>query len=279
VLEIIVVDNASSDGTVQMLRREFPAINVIANEENIGFAAACNQGLIIARGRYWMLLNPDTEVEKDVPNPFATLIDFMDTNPRAGVCGPSLFYGDGKRQDSAFGFPSLAQVYMDLYPVNWRLRASRWNGRYPRAWYERGLPFPIDHPLGAALLVRPMAARQVGYLDESYFIYSEEIDWCLRIKRAGWQIWCVPQARLIHHEARSTRQFRDKMFVELWRSRLRYFRKNHSRAFNVALRQLVRRGMRRARKAARYDETLSLTEREQRIATYDRVTELAQEEG
>ena len=277
-LEIIVVDNASTDGSVEMLRADFPHVHNIANSENVGFSKANNQGLKIARGRYWMLLNPDTEIPLDAPNPFRLLVELMDTHPRAGACGASLFYPDGTRQHSAFHFPTLAQIYMDLYPVNWRLRESFLNGRYSFAQYERGAPFQIDHPLGAALLVRPDAARHVGLLDEDYFIYAEEVDWCMRLRRAGWEIWCVPHARIIHHEARSTRQFRDKMFVELWKARFILFQKNYSRAFNRAARVLVQRGIERVMRAARNDAlrgALPQNDLEKRLNAYEQVLELA----
>lgn len=276
-MQIIVVDNASTDGSPEMVRTKYPSVQLIANSENLGFARANNVGLKYAQGRYWMLLNPDTQVTTEI-NPFQILIDFMDQHPRAGACGASLFYADGARQHSAFRFPSLAQVYMDLFPAHWRLRESRLNGRYPLAQYERGEPFQIDHPLGAALLVRPEAANQVGWLDEDYFIYAEEVDWCIRLKRAGWEVWCVPQARFIHHEARSTRQFREQMFVELWKARFTLFRKNYSRAFNAAVRPLVRRGMDRATrdaeaKAARGEMTQA--ELTKRITAYRQVTALS----
>ena len=121
--------------------------------------------------------------------------------------------------------------------------------------YARGEAFEVDHLLGADLLVRREASEQVGWLDAKFFIYCEEIDWCMRIKRAGWQIWCVPQAEIVHHEAQSTRQFRDRMFVELWRARKRLFEKHYSRAFRFAARQIARAGLwnetRKARAAAR----------------------------
>lgn len=277
-IEVIVVDNASTDGSVELVRGNFPFVRVVANSTNIGFARANNQALQIARGRYWMLLNPDTEILPSVPNPFRLLVDFMDSHPRAAVCGASLFYPDGTRQHSAFRFPTLAQLYMDLFPVNWRLRESRLNGRYPVSQYERGTPFQIDHPLGAALLVRPQAAEQVGLLDEDYFIYAEEVDWCLRFKRAGWEVWCVPDAQIVHHEARSTRQFRDRMFVELWRARFSLFRKNYSAAFNRAARWLVRRGMKRAlSEAQRAKPHTEVTQEdlEKRLRAYQQVMDMA----
>jgi len=276
--QIIVVDNASTDGSPALVREHFSQIHLIANGENVGFAKANNQGLARAQGRYWMLLNPDTEILDADAQPLPKLIAFMDENARAGACGPTLVYPDGTRQHSAFRFPSLAQIYMDLFPVNWRLRESRWNGRYPLSKYQRGIPFQIDHPLGACLMVRAETARQVGVLDESYFIYAEEIDWCFRIKQAGWQIWCVPAARIMHHEARSTRQFRARMFVELWKARFTLFRKHYSPLWNVAARVLVRQGLRRAKREAQNAAArgeISTEELARRLAAYDAVNELA----
>lgn len=276
-LEIIVVDNASTDRTAEMVREKFPSVQLIANSENRGFSRANNQGLKIARGRYWMLLNPDTEIEPGA-TPFRLMVDFMDGHPRAGACGASLFYPDGSRQHSAFHFPTLAQIYIDLFPVNWRMRESGLNGRYSFRRYDLGEPFRIDHPLGAALMVRPAAVEQVGLLDEDFFIYAEEVDWCMRLSRAGWEVWCVPRARIIHHEARSTGQFRDKMFVELWKARFTLFRKNYSRFFNVLARLLVRQGMERAIRQAGSDSGgVTQADSERKIAAFRRVIEMSRE--
>ena len=233
-----------------MVRERFPTVHLIENTENRGFAAANNQAFVQARGRYVWMLNPDTVVHA---NAIETLVSFMDAHPRAGACGGKLLFADGSLQHSAFAFPTLAQIFFDFFPLHHRLTDSRLNGRYPRSWYARGEPFQIDHPLGADLMVRREMTEQVGWLDEAFFIYCEEIDWCIRIKRAGWQIWCVPLAEIMHYEAQSTRQFRDKMFVELWRARARLFEKHYSRAFRWAARQIVRAGlanaMRRAHKS------------------------------
>ncbi len=276
-LQMVVVDNGSTDGSIELIRTQFPNVELLVNTENVGFARASNQGLAQARGRYWMLLNPDTEIPRASPSALDLMVEFMDWHPLAGACGPSLFYANGVRQHSAFRFPTLGQIYMDLFPVNWRLRESRWNGRYPLAWYEWGAPFVIDHPLGAALLVRPAAALQVGLLDPDYFIYAEEVDWCMRLKRAGWQVWCVPAARIIHHEGQSTRQFRERMFVELWRARFLLFAKHYSWLFNAQARWLVRRGMVRAINLAVAQQArgqLSSEELSQRLLAYREVIDL-----
>jgi N-acetylglucosaminyl-diphospho-decaprenol L-rhamnosyltransferase len=277
-IEVIVVDNASTDNSASIVREKFPYVHLIANQKNVGFAKANNQGLQIARGRYWMLLNPDTEFPANSPDALELMLSFMDAHPLAGACGPSLFYPDGSRQHSAFRFPSLAQLYVDLFPVHWRLRESALNGRYAPSMYERGLPFLIDHPLGAALFVRAETARQVGLLDEDYFIYAEEVDWCLRMKHAGWEIWCVPDAKIVHHEARSTRQFREQMFVELWKARFTLFRKHYSPLWNAAARRLVRAGMQRAERAAKLAATrgeINPSELEKRLNAYHAVIVLS----
>ncbi|MDY7041309.1 MAG: glycosyltransferase family 2 protein [Chloroflexota bacterium] len=278
--EVWVVDNASSDGSVEIVRRRFPHAHLIANADNRGFAAANNQALRAMdlenpqSPRYVMLLNPDTEVQEDA---LGVLVRFMDETPSAGVCGARLTYADGSFQHSAFGFPTLAQVFLDFFPLNWRLLESRLNGRYPRRLYEQGEPFAVDHPLGAALMASREAIAQVGLLDEGFRIYVEEIDWCMRIKRAGWAVYCVPRAEVIHHEAQSTRQVRPQMTVALWRSRFYLFEKHRSPAFRWAARRIVRAGMRaearRAREAHRRGD-LSAEEMAARVTAYREVAVL-----
>ncbi len=272
--EILVVDNASPDGSAEMVRVQYPGVCLIANAENRGFSAANNQAFARTQGRYVLMLNPDTRVR---PGALQLLVRFMDHNPRAGACGGWLQYADGSFQHSAFSFPTLSQIALDFFPINWRLTDSRLNGRYPRRWYERGTPFQVDHLLGADLLVRRQAADQIGWLDDRFFIYCEEIDWCLRIRRAGWQIWCVPEAVIVHHEAQSTRQFRDRMFVELWRARVRLFEKHYGRAFRLVAGRLVRLGLwneRRVLRQAAEIGTVSPEEMSRRLAAYAQVENL-----
>lgn len=271
--DLWVVDNHSRDDSAAMVREKFPSVHLIANTDNRGFAAANNQAFEQTTGRYVLMLNPDTQVQ---PGALATLVKFMDAHPQAGACGGKLLYGDGSLQHSAFHFPTLLQIYLDFFPTNWRLTESRFNGRYPREWYERGRPFVIDHPLGADFLVRRETAEQVGWLDPGFFIYCEEVDWAMRIKRAGWQIWCVPQAEIIHHEAQSTRQFRDAMFVELWQARKRLFEKQYSRAFRLVAWRIVRAGLANEAKKARA-ANLAPDELRKRLDAYARVAEMMKE--
>ncbi len=244
--DIWVVDNGSTDGTPEAVARDFPAVRLIARRDNPGFAAANNQALLAALDasppRYFWLLNPDTEV---LPGATAALIAAMETHPRVGVAGAKLLYPDGTLQHSAFRFPGLVQLAFDLFPFPPRLYETRLNGRYPRRLYEGDVPFFVDHPLGAAMMVRRETVEQVGLLDEEYRIYCEEIDWCWRMRRAGWRALCVPTARVVHHAGRSTGQVPVPSFVHLWTSRARLYARHHGPATRRLARILVRVGMRR----------------------------------
>jgi N-acetylglucosaminyl-diphospho-decaprenol L-rhamnosyltransferase len=238
--EVVVVDNASTDGTAAMLRQDFPWVRLLSNTENLGFAAGNNQGLAESRGRFLLLLNPDTVAREGA---LEAMVGLLEERTEVGVVGPKLLFPDGRFQHSAFRFPTLPMIFLDFFPLNHRLVDSRLNGRYPRALYARREPFPVDHPLGAALMVKRAAVEQVGVLDERFFMYCEEIDWCLRIKKAGWQILCLPQAEVVHFVGQSTGQFREDMYVELHRSRYQLYGKHYSRGFKRAARWLVRLAM------------------------------------
>ena len=253
--EVIVVDNNSADGSAEMVRQEFPQARLIANSENKGFAAANNQALELARGKYIVLLNPDTEV---VGQALWQMLGFLEGIPESAMAGPALIYPDGSFQESAFRFPGLWQIFFDFFPLNWRLTRSLLNGRYSRLRYEGTYPqaFEIDFGLGACLMLRREVLEQVGPMDERFFMYMEEIDWCYRIKQANlpasrsnskkpqyWRIYCMPSAKIIHHSGASSRQFRDEMFYQLYRSRAYFYKKHYSRLFQFAARQLTRLGL------------------------------------
>ena len=282
---VVVVDNASADASAAMVETEFPQAILIASQENLGFARGNNVGLralgfdapaggAVTLPDAVLLLNPDTEVQ---PGALAALAGFLRTDPQAGGCGPALHYGDGSFQDSAFHFPGLTQLALDLFPLHGRLHNSRLNGRYPSRLYERGRPFPVDFTLGAALLARGAAIEATGLLDEGYFMYAEEMDWCRRMKTSGWPLYCVPAARITHHEGRSARQFRGAMTVALWRSRLRYYHRTYPAWKQWAARRLLAVGMgaevRRSRTAFAHGY-ISSAELETRLDAYRQVLTL-----
>jgi N-acetylglucosaminyl-diphospho-decaprenol L-rhamnosyltransferase len=276
--QIWVVDNASSDGSAAWVAEHHPDVHLIALAANVGFTAGNNVVLAPwlaapATCPDWIwLLNPDTEVR---PGAIQALMAALVADPHTAVAGPRLIYPDGRFQPSAFRFPGLMQTALDLVPVP-RLMDSPLNGRYPQSRYAAGQPFAVDFALGACLLVRGSAAYAVGPLDEGYFMYCEEIDWCRRFHRAGYRTLCVPAAVVVHHAGASTRQFRGPMFVQLWQSRLRYFARNEGPIRRRLLAGTVRLGL-ALRAAADWRATqrgaLSSAERAERAEAYRRIRE------
>jgi GT2 family glycosyltransferase len=157
-----------------------------------------------------------------------TLLDFMQQHPRCGLFGPKLLNPDGTLQHGAFAFPGLVQLALETQPRLWRLRGTRLDGRYSPAQYAAGAPFRIGHPLGAAMLARAAAIAQVGLLDPGYEMYAEEVDWAMRMQRAGWERWCVPSAVVVHYGGASSAQASERAERIKWRSRQRYYDKHYS---------------------------------------------------
>ncbi len=254
-LAIHVVDNASSDDSVAMVRATFPEVTLHAMATNLGFAAANNVGIAAVLSPapptppppYLLLLNPDTIVP---PGAIETLVAFLQAHPRVGLVSPRLLNADGTIQPAAFRFPTLAMSVLDVFPpgevLPGRLYGSWWQGRYPQEAQQVPAPFPIDHPLGACMLARRETVAEIGGLRTQYFMYSEEIDWCWRIRAAGWAIWQVPDARVTHIGGAATSQFRHRMLVELHRSRVQFFRTHYAAGFLRLHRLITVAGMLRA---------------------------------
>jgi len=252
---VIVIDNASRDGSVEMMRARFKRADLIAREDNPGFARSNNIALRIlgfddpasSDDDFVLLLNPDTEIQ---PGAMCKLLDAMQQYRDAAVVTSRLWYANHSFQHSAFRFPGLAQLCIDLYPVPARLHETRLNGRYPRAWYEAGHVFAIDHPLGAVMLLRSKAIRQVGLFDEEFALYCEEIDWCARFVEQGWRNYCVSSAHVIHHAGQSTSQVKTESFIKLWTSRHRLHSKHPHFAPMSLAKLIVHAGMRRKMRGA-----------------------------
>jgi hypothetical protein len=246
--EVWVVDNASSDGTPEMVEEAFPTVRLIASRENLGFVRGNNRALdeILSREApsvdYFWLLNPDTEVQ---PGATAALIAALEAHQKAGIVGPKLLYPDGSLQHSAFRFPGLVQLLFELFLLPARLYDTPLNGRYPQRLYEKTTPFYVDHPLGASMLVRSETITDVGLMDENFFMYCEEIDWCWRMRETGWRALCAPAAHVIHHAGQSSRQVEATSFANLWKSRAILYARHHTPPKQRLARLLVRTGMKR----------------------------------
>jgi hypothetical protein len=218
----MLVDNASTDGSPGCIQRRFPEVKVILNAQNAGFARANNQGIRGTNGPYVLLLNPDTEVK---PEALDRLISYLDEHPDAGVAGPYLLNPDGSLQSSCYPFPTLAREIWRLLHLDWMLHL----GTYDQDHWDTNQPREVDSLQGACMLIRRDVLDRVGLLDEDFFIYTEEIDLCYRIQQAGWKLYWLPQAQVIHYGGQSTRQVASRMFIQLYHSKIQYFRKHYGR--------------------------------------------------
>ena len=235
-IEVIVVESGSQDGTSAMLAEHFPWVQVIETGQNVGFARGNNIGLAAAQGRYTLLLNPDTEVLDDA---LPRMAAYLDRNPRVGAVGPQLLESDRLTvQSSRRRFPTLTTAFFE----------STWLQKFaPRRLLERyyvldqpdDKTLSVDWVVGAALMTRQGVLKHVGGLDEDYFMYSEEMDWCRRVKRAGWQVVYLPTAQVVHHGGKSSEQVIVDRHVYFQRSKIRYFRKHHGRWSALTLRSFL----------------------------------------
>lgn len=219
--DIWVVDNGSTDDSVVMLRRDFPHVHLIESKVNLGFAGANNLAMQRSTGHYLLLLNTDAIVR---PGAIQALLQLAETAPRAGIVGAHLLNPDGTFQASYTNFPTLWQEFLILSTLGRRLRGPR----YPShpAEEDKG-PQRVDYVEGACLLVRRAALEQVGGLDEGYFMYAEEVDWCKRMRAAGWEVWYTPAAQVVHIGGASSANRKPNREADLYRSRVRYFRTYH----------------------------------------------------
>jgi GT2 family glycosyltransferase len=251
-LDVTVVDNASGDGSADMVADQFPWVRIIRNRHNVGFGAAHNQALRHATGRYWVVLNSDAAPR---PGALRLLVDFLDANPRVAVAGPRLRYPDGTVQPSRRRFPTVATLFVESTQIQRFLPRNRVLQRYYLADRSDDESQDVDWLVGACLCVRAAAAAEVGLFDESFFMYSEELDWCRRFREAGWRVAYVPSAEVVHLEGGSSRLdlvARDRMFQA---SKLRYAAKWHGRWVAHALRaylvvEYVARGLEEGLKLA-----------------------------
>jgi N-acetylglucosaminyl-diphospho-decaprenol L-rhamnosyltransferase len=237
-LEVIVVDNGSTDGSAAMVAAEFPWVRLIALGRNPGFAAGNNIGLREATGDVCILLNPDTEIAGPA---LSALAAYLRAHAECGVAGPRLLNPDGTLQTAGYAMPTLFQVWYDLVPWPRRFYHSRLNGRYPDASDSR--PYDVGFPLGACLAVRRDVLDRVGPLEEAYGMYMEEVDFCARIRAAGYAVRIVPSVTITHHGGQSTGQAPEAMFLALHRARRLFFARFYPAWWNRAARWLAQAGL------------------------------------
>ena len=230
--EIFVVDNISRDGSADMVEKEFPNVRLIRSQVNLGFAAANNKAFPLAKGRYVVLLNSDAFLR---PNALRKSIEYMDADPRIGLGGARLVGRDGAWQPSARLFPSLLNEVLTISGLSARFPHSRFFGRGDRTWADQNLPADVDWVPGAYSIIRASVLGQVGYFDENFFLYYEEVDLCRRIRNAGYIIRYWPDVEVIHLGGESSKTVQTLTMsksgsqLALWRMRSEflYYRKHH----------------------------------------------------
>lgn len=221
-LEVFIVDNASTDHSLDIVRAQFKQVKLIENRVNNGFARANNQALQQCTGRYCMLLNPDTVVK---PGAIGTLISYMEKHPGVGATGPMMLNPDNSLQFSCSPAPTLRRETRRLL----HFPGVRGDGYYPMDRWDTVTPHKVDILLGACILLRHEVLESIGLLDEAYFMYTEEVDLCYRVGKAGWEIVWVPLAQVIHYGGQSTQQASAEMFLHLYGSKMIFFRKHQGK--------------------------------------------------
>ena len=214
--EIVVLDNASEDGSAAAVRERFPHVRVIEQEHRAGFGSNHNTVIRATTGRYVYVLNEDTTANDWS---FERITEYLDAHPQVAALGPRLVYPDGRLQDSAWRFPTPLVSTMGLATLG-QLGVKQSKGASVR---------PVDWVMGAALVLRREALDQVGLFDEDFFLYSEEVDLQARLRQAGWETHYFPELTVVHHESQFSAGIPERRINEMWRSRHRYWRKHHTR--------------------------------------------------
>lgn len=228
-LEIIVVDNASNDGSAQMVEAEFPQVKLIKSPGNLGFAKGNNLGIQNSRGEYLFLLNPDTLLIQ--PETFTLMIQFIKVNQKIGVIGPRLLNEDRSLQISARYFPNLLTHLLEM------------NGRVDHLKRLNQKTGKVDWVSGAAMLIRRKAIKEAGLFDENYFMYTEEMDLQYRMQQKGWGVWYCPEVEIVHLGGKSTEQIKEQGLIWQLQNFTKFTRKHYSKISHVLLKIMTRIGL------------------------------------
>jgi GT2 family glycosyltransferase len=224
-LEVIIVDNASEDGSASTLRKLFTEVKIIENSNNVGFAGANNQGIDVASGRYICLVNSDV---KFIEDSFGKMLDYMDKHLEIGMLGPKLLWADKTLQWSCRKYPSLWNTLCPALGLNNLFpRSSLFSGEH-MVYFNHNMIKEVDVLVGAFMFVRHAALKQVGKMDDGFFMYCEEVDWCKRFADAGWKINFFPVTEVMHYGGGSSSAGSVRLVKEYCLSNLRYWKKHHS---------------------------------------------------
>ncbi len=229
--EVFVVDNHSSDGSTVMVEREFPAVHVIKSDQNLGFAAANNRAFPVCKGDFVVLLNSDAFLK---PGALQRAVEHMEARPAVGLGGARLIGRDASWQPSARQFPSVLNEFLSLSGLSMKFADSKFFGRQDRTWADQGVAAQVDWVPGAFSIIRRNALEKIGYFDEDFFLYYEEVDLCRRIKKAGYELWYWPDVVVVHYGGESSKTVSSLSMsksgaqLTLWRMRSQflYYRKH-----------------------------------------------------
>ena len=239
--EIIVVDNNSSDGSIDFINQAFPLVSVIENSENLGFVKANNQGIRASSGRYLLSLNNDTIMKNGT---LAGLVRFMQEHPDVGVCGPKVLNRDGTFQRQCRrSFPTISSSFCYFLKLHKLFPRSEYFGRYLMTQLDCDKPGEVDSVSGCCMMVRKEVIEQVGILDESYIMYGDDLDWCYRIKQEGWKVCYVPHVEIVHLGGQSSRRLPCKCIVLFYRAMAIFYRKHYARQHNFVMNYIVYAGI------------------------------------
>ncbi len=240
-LEVFVVDNDSNDSSVERVRKEFPSVQIMENGQNLGFARANNRALREARGRFLLLLNPDVELQ---PGAIQAVVDYMEAHPKVGIVGPKVLLPNGQLDKPcrrSFKTPAI-YLYKTLGLSALFPSSPRFN-RYYMGYLPEDHLTEVDAVIGAFLMIRRECMEAIGLLDERFFIYCEDEDWCFRAKQAGWKVVYNPDAVVIHHKGSSTSKRRLRMVYEWHKAVLQFHRKNLAPNYALPVNGLVYLGI------------------------------------
>jgi hypothetical protein len=222
--EIIVVDNASTDGSAQMVKDEFPEVKLIENPDNTGYAGGCNIGIKAAKGRYLLIINSDILA---LQGTLEGNVKFADENPKAGIIGCRVLNPDMSLQPTCFMYPSMLNLFLACSYLYKIFPKNKFFGRGAISWWDRNDVREVDVITGCCMMIRRQALEEVGLMDEGYFMYAEETDWCYRFNKVGWKVIFTPDAEIIHLGGQSTKRIRGDMLVKEKLSVLKFIKKHH----------------------------------------------------